>query len=417
MASIDSLKASDGSGNASVATVQNARSPLATTIQVDTVQGINTNFYGTMGTPHTFTDPVTGETITVISEATAVDFKGHVDGSNLEIDTIAPGYTDNGSEVGDIVIIRPTTQWGDEVAEVLEVSHNDDGTFKDDSISNQQMFADPLDPVLRATDFGLKNFVASGIIITGDSLGSNRNYSISSGVVYLAGKRLTVAAVSAQTVTASKDRYIYLRDNGDGTAVYVTNEVNNNAASPALGQAGDMLVGIVVAGASNIANAAAINQGQSNKILPIASSIPYAVTDSIGNLICNRSSFNKRLGYRKKVSTGTVITTSYATYVTVPVICDGIHEAQVNFGAIVKDGSSGALRTATMKVQMDGSDVSDSTVTVPTNASNGGNNTAFKSDTGSIPSAGLHTFTLQLISNTSSAQLLDQAYLEVTQVG
>lgn len=133
MASIDSLKASDGSGNASVATVQTTRSGGATTIEVDTVQGINTNFHATMGTPHTFQDPVTGEDITIISEATAVDFKGHVDGANLEIDTIAPGYTDNGSEVGDIVIIKPTTQWGDEAAEVLEVAHDDDGTLKEDA--------------------------------------------------------------------------------------------------------------------------------------------------------------------------------------------------------------------------------------------------------------------------------------------
>lgn len=133
MASIDSIKASDGSGNASVATVQTARSAGATTLIVDTVQGINTNFHGSMGTPHTFTDPVTGETITIISEATAVDFKGHVDGSNLEIDTIAPGYTDAGSEVGDIVIIKPTTQEQDEVAEILEVSHDDDGKLKDDA--------------------------------------------------------------------------------------------------------------------------------------------------------------------------------------------------------------------------------------------------------------------------------------------
>lgn len=133
MASIDSIKASDGSGNASVATVQNARSGGATTLIVDTVQGINTNFHASMGTPHTFTDPVTGETITIISEATAVDFKGHVDGSNLEIDTIAPGYTDNGSEVGDIIIIKPTTQEQDEVAEILEVAHDDDGKLKDDA--------------------------------------------------------------------------------------------------------------------------------------------------------------------------------------------------------------------------------------------------------------------------------------------
>lgn len=128
--SINALKASDGSGNASVVTIQNARSPGATTIQGDTVQGINTDFFGTMGTPHTFTDPVTGETITVVSEATAVDFRGHVDGSNLEIDEIAPGYTDAGSSVGDIVIVRPTTQWADNIASVLGVSLNDDGSLK-----------------------------------------------------------------------------------------------------------------------------------------------------------------------------------------------------------------------------------------------------------------------------------------------
>jgi len=136
MASIEIIKASDGSGNANVATVQSSRSIGASTIIVDTVLGINPGgFAGTMGTPHTFTDPITSETITVISEATAVDFTGHVDGSNLEIDDIAPGYTDAGSEIGDIVIIRPTTQWSDELADILEVAHNDDGTLKDDAVT------------------------------------------------------------------------------------------------------------------------------------------------------------------------------------------------------------------------------------------------------------------------------------------
>lgn len=131
MASIQLVKASDGSGNANVATVQSSRSPGATTIIVDTVLGINPGgFTGTMGTPHTFTDPVTSETITVISEATAVDFSGHVDGSNIEIDDIAPGYTDAGSSVGDIIVIRPTTQYADNLAEVLETTLNDDGTPK-----------------------------------------------------------------------------------------------------------------------------------------------------------------------------------------------------------------------------------------------------------------------------------------------
>lgn len=135
MQSIERIKGSDGSGNASIATVQNTRSALASTIIVDTVDNINElGFEATMGTPHTFIDPVTSEEITVISEATAVDFTGHVDGSNLEIDDIAPGYTDAGSAVGDIVIIRPTTQYADNLAAVLEEAHNDDGSLNDASI-------------------------------------------------------------------------------------------------------------------------------------------------------------------------------------------------------------------------------------------------------------------------------------------
>lgn len=125
--SIEHLKASDGSANASLATVQSTRSGGASTISVDTVSGIPDFFCASMGTPHTFTDPITSETITVIDESTAVDFAGHVDGTNLEIDDIAPGYTDGGSEVGDIIIIRPTTQYADNLAAILGVAHRNDG--------------------------------------------------------------------------------------------------------------------------------------------------------------------------------------------------------------------------------------------------------------------------------------------------
>lgn len=132
--SIARIHASSESGNASVATIQDVRAPNATTLTVDTVTDIpatSAGFYASMGTPHTFTDPVTNETITVISEATCVDFQGHVNSGNIEIDAIAPGYVDNGSAIGDIVIIKPTTQWSDNVADVLAIAHNDDGTSKD----------------------------------------------------------------------------------------------------------------------------------------------------------------------------------------------------------------------------------------------------------------------------------------------
>lgn len=177
MASIENIKASDGSGNASVATVQSTRSSGASTIIVDTVLGINAGgFAGTMGTPHTFTDPVTSETITVISEATAVDFIGHVDGSNLEIDTIAPGYVDNGSEVGDIVIIRPTTQWGDEVAELFEVTLEDDGELKPDApINSPQGTLTNVTPIGSILDFAGTSAPTGWLLCYGQALDASAN--------------------------------------------------------------------------------------------------------------------------------------------------------------------------------------------------------------------------------------------------
>jgi len=128
--SINLIKSSDGTGNAAMATVQSTRAPGASTIIVDTVDNIPATFYGAMGTPHTFVDPVTAETITVISEATSRDFEGHVDGTNLEIDAMAPGNTDLGSAAGDVIIIKPTTPWANNIATTFAVAHEDDGKLK-----------------------------------------------------------------------------------------------------------------------------------------------------------------------------------------------------------------------------------------------------------------------------------------------
>lgn len=142
MASIKRIRASDGTGSASAATVTASRSPGATTLQVNTVDNIPAYFSGAMGTPHTFTDPVTSETITVISEATCVEFQGHVSSTNLEIDSIDSGFTDLGSSVGDVVIIKPTTGWANNVADILDVSHDDDGTLKTGAVTTAKIADD-----------------------------------------------------------------------------------------------------------------------------------------------------------------------------------------------------------------------------------------------------------------------------------
>lgn len=154
------------------------------------------------------------------------------------------------------------------------------------------------------------DYVASGLVISPDSAGVNKNWSITLGVVVINGNPVTVAAQSANVATASKDTYVDVLDNGDGTGLLVFtsgNIVNNNAASPALAS-NSIRLGIIVCGAGSIAATTSINQGQEGRILPIASSIAYEVTDSLGNLICPRDPNRKLLGYRQITSNATATT-------------------------------------------------------------------------------------------------------------
>lgn len=189
------------------------------------------------------------------------------------------------------------------------------------SLTSSQM-ATSVSPVTRWSE-GAYDFVASGCVWSGDSYGSTLAASMTSGVVYLSGKRLTVATVTARAFTASKDTYVDLSDNGDGTAAFTYTEVANNAASPALAS-GSLRLAIIVSGGSSIAAVGSINQGQETKVLPIASSIPYAVTDSLGNLICPRDANRKILGFRMITSTFTdnsgTTTQKQITGLSVPVI-------------------------------------------------------------------------------------------------
>ena len=163
----------------------------------------------------------------------------------------------------------------------------------------------------------LKDYVVSGCVWSGDSYGSTRAASMTAGVVCINGFFISVAAVSARTFTASRDVYVDI--DSTGTLVYTDN--TTNAASPALA-ANSIRIAIVVVGASSIANVAAINQGQQYKLLPIASSTPYAVTDSLGNLICPRDPDRSLLGYRQTTSTFTTTSTTQqqVTALSVPVI-------------------------------------------------------------------------------------------------
>lgn len=198
----------------------------------------------------------------------------------------------------------------------IQVHANEDGTLKNNAITSAAQITDGIigdaematavKPVTIESE-NTFDFIASGCVWTADAAGSTRLASMTSGVVYLSGKRLTVAAVTSRTFTASKDVYVDFSDNSDGTALITYTDNTTNAASPALT---GVRAAIVVVGASNIAAAASINQGQEDRVLPIASSIPYAVTDSLGNLICPRDPQRKLLGYRQVVAGFTTTSTS-----------------------------------------------------------------------------------------------------------
>lgn len=100
------LKASDGNGEAATATVTTYRAPGDTNLITDTVSHWPVKGIATSGKlkPDGTLDQTT---VTVFSYV--------LTGSIIVIDSIAPGYTDMGNEVGQRVVVKPTTLWADTV--------------------------------------------------------------------------------------------------------------------------------------------------------------------------------------------------------------------------------------------------------------------------------------------------------------
>lgn len=187
------MSASNGTANASLMTVQSVRAKGATTISVNTTTAAPAKFFASMGTPHTFTDPITGESITTISEATAVDFAGSIVNGNVNIDAISPGYVDNGNAVGDIVIIRPTVDWANNTANVIGADHADDGTHNPNTVN----------PVGAMLDFA--GVVApSGWLIASGQAVSRTTYAALFAVLNpsIGATSITIASPAVLTITA-----------------------------------------------------------------------------------------------------------------------------------------------------------------------------------------------------------------------
>lgn len=149
------------------------------------------------------------------------------------------------------------------------------------------------------------NFIQSGCIWTA---GSGLTASMTAGTIWINGIEYTVSSISSHTFSASNDTYV---DYTAGTGVVYTS-VSNNAASPSLAS-NSVRIGIIVAGSSTISS---INQGQTNVTAPVASSVIYAVSDSLGNLIYPAVPNQSVLGYRYITSNFSGITSTSGQQVT-----------------------------------------------------------------------------------------------------
>lgn len=279
-------------------------------------------------------------------------FTGTVDTGGAQITGVKWTRGSNADHSAGVSVVDYVTGTGHNMmTKGMLVSHNQDGTIKNNAITSAAQITDGIigdaematavKPVTIQNESEFDYIVGNGCVWTADAAGSTKAASMTSGVVYIAGKRLTVAAVTSRTFTASKDVYVDFSDNSDGTALITYTDNTTNAASPALTGVRNA---IVVVGASNIATAASINQGQEDRILPIASSIAYSVTDSIGNLICPRDPTRKLLGYRQitsNASAGTSI--SAITGLTCPVIVPTARKVTVSaFSSKIVNGATTA---------------------------------------------------------------------------
>lgn len=388
------LRASDGTGEAVLAHVDATRTIGSTVLSLDNVDNWNTDAIVVTGTPaaNGFVSP-TGMTI----------MYGHLNAGDFIIDGYAPGYSDAGNTTAEVAIIKMTTSWADTLIDILKIAHNDDGTIKDNAISSESMFTDNVDPVKRDSELVLDH-VASGCVLTGTGYGSTLAWSLTAGVVYIGGKRLTVAAATG-VVVATKDTYFDLLDPGTGTVATLVytggNSVTVNAASPALA-ASSVRIAIIQSGA-NIANVAAINQGQLNKVLPIASSIPYTFTDSLGNIICPRDGGSRRMiGYRQSVVDATSTGTSDVTGVNMNVI------VPTGRGNIKAEAFGGGM---TSSVANSAVSLSINDATAGANIASGGSATNASGDAAfaapnriyPVPASGTRNFKLQISRGSNAA--------------
>lgn len=198
------------------------------------------------------------------------------------------------------------------------------------------------DPIRTQT---LVDFIFSGGIVA-QSAGLVGTFS---NIIYWQrGVQYSGNSIANKTYTASKDTYVDILGNSDGTTTVAYTEVANNAASPALTTNYTRVAIVVTSGAAITFS----NQGQVDgsiaNFTPSVSSIQLTVTDSLGNLIYPTDPQGRMLSQKRNIvgmsGVGTSVTqiTGLLAVVNIPGTTPRKIKLHVS-GSNVYPNSTGAL--------------------------------------------------------------------------
>ena len=233
--SLNLIRASDGTGEAVRASVTAIRAPGSTTINVDAITNWPATFVAT-----------TGDLLAsgALDPATVLVFKGSISGSTIVIDTIAPGYTDEGSGVGDVVLLKPSTLWADNVRDTLAVSLDDDGTLKAGAVDVPAVLTDNVVTTSKLADLSVTSrkttaltyqasVTTSGTVTSASYANFPTNRCFVDVVTTLANAKVRVD-FSADTAYAGATGSAYMRfaftNANTGNATYERRAQNSDAS-------------------------------------------------------------------------------------------------------------------------------------------------------------------------------------------
>lgn len=224
MAGIKYIRASDGTGEAVRPVVTGDRAIGNLILTVNSVSKIPTHFIATSGKLLG-----TGK----LDPNTINQFRGRVTGTTLTIESFVASYPDKGNSIGDVILIKPSTAWANELADLLSVAHNDDGSLKT--------------AILDA----LKTEIYSGNTTLSNKRIQPRNYSTASTAtltpdlsaynVYTVTAQAVGLTIGAPIGTPTDGEVVVFRFKDNGTARSIT----WNAVFRAIG---DSVVGATTAG-------------------------------------------------------------------------------------------------------------------------------------------------------------------------